>query len=165
MSKDGSIAPKERVNIVYRSETGSIDESVELKMKTLVLGEFKSEEDQTPLSERKAISVDKDNFNKVMKEQNLNLSFNVENKLEDDNEESEIKVDMKVESMKDFTPDNIVQNVPELKKLIELRDALKTVRGQLGNVPDFKKRLAAIISDDDTRKQLLDELNLESDVE
>ena len=164
MSKEGSIAPKERVNIVYKPATGNVEESVELAMKTLILGEFKSDEDETPLVERKAINVNKDNFNNVMKEQNLGLSFNVKNKLEDNaDEDSELVVKMDFNALADFTPDQIVQQVPELKQLIELRDALKTVRSQLGNVPEFKKKIANIIADDATRAQLLEELNLKDE--
>ncbi len=164
MSKEGSIAPKERVNIVYKPAIGNVEESVELAMKTLILGEFKSDEDEISLAERKAINVNKDNFNNVMKEQNLSLSFNVKNKLEDNaDEDSELAVKIDFNALEDFTPDQIVQQVPKLKKLIELRDALKTVRSQLGNVPEFKKKIANIIADDATRAQLLEELNLKDE--
>jgi type VI secretion system protein ImpB len=162
MSKEGSIAPKERVNIMYRPATGDVEESVEIPMKSLVIGEFMSHEDPTPLVDRKAININKDNFNNVIKEQNLSLALNVPNKL-DGEEDSELAINIEFKSLSAFTPDEIVKQVPELSKMIELRDALKTVRSQLGNVPDFKKKIASIIQDPETRAQLLEELNLTSE--
>lgn len=164
MSKEGSIAPKERVNIMYRPATGDVEESIELPMKSLVMGEFKSEPDSTPLADRKAISVNKDNFNNVIKEQNLNLALNVPNKIADSSdEEDNLAVNLEFESLAGFTPDEIVKQVPELNKLIELRDALKTIRSQLGNVPEFKKKISKLIQNPETREQLLAELNLTSE--
>ncbi len=160
MSKDVSIAPKERINIVYRAATGDVEESVELPMKTLVVGKFKSGQDNTPLSERSVIDVNKDNFNDVLKEQQLDLSINVANKLtgEQDDEENQLPVNLKFESLSDFSPDGIVKQVPSLAKLIELRNALKTLKSPLGNVPEFKKKLAAIMKDPSAKDQLIKEL-------
>src|SRR3546814_6924968 len=75
MAKDGSVAPKERVNIVYKPATGDAKEQVELPLKQLVVGDFKLKESDTPLDERKPIQVDKDNFNDVLKGQGLDLKI------------------------------------------------------------------------------------------
>ncbi|MDC0534654.1 type VI secretion system contractile sheath small subunit [Francisellaceae bacterium] len=164
MGKESSVAPKERVNIVYSPATDGVEEDVEIAMKTLVVGEFTSEIDPTPLAERKAINVDKDNFNDVLKGQKLNLSLNVKNALDENAEEDdEMAVNLNFESLSDFSPDGVVEQVPELKQLIELREALKAVRSPLGNVPEFRKRLSGIVDNEETRKQLLDELNIEDD--
>jgi type VI secretion system protein ImpB len=40
MAKEGTVAPKERVNIVYRPATGDAKEEVELPLKLLVVGDF-----------------------------------------------------------------------------------------------------------------------------
>ena len=65
-------------------------------------------------------------------------------------------------SLSDFSPDNIVNSVPELKKLLELREALTAVKGPLGNVPAFRARVAELLENDESREQLLKELNLVS---
>ena len=65
MDEQGSVAPKERVNIVYRPATGDAKEDVELPFKQLVIGDFTQTEDDRQLEEIKPISVDKDNFNSV----------------------------------------------------------------------------------------------------
>src|SRR6478609_3053868 len=77
MAKEGSVAPQERVNITYKSSTGDAQEEVELPLKMLFLGDYTGRSDETPLEERKPINVDKDNFQQVLAEQNLQLSMNV----------------------------------------------------------------------------------------
>ncbi len=69
MSKEQSVAPKERVNITYKPATGNAKEEVELPLKMLMLGDYTGRPDPRPLEDRKPINVDKDNFSKVMSEQ------------------------------------------------------------------------------------------------
>jgi len=160
MAKEGSVAPKERVNIVYKPATGDAKEEVELPLKVLVMGDFTLRDDDTPVENRKAINVDKDNLDDVMKAQNLSLTTNVDNKLSDE-ADAQLTVDLDFKNMKDFDPDAIVQKVPELKKLIDLRDALKALKGPLGNVPAFRKKIQELIQDEGTRARLLNELGIE----
>ena len=82
VSSSGSVAPKERVNIVYRPATGDAQTEVELPLKLLVVGDYTLRDDDTPLDEVKPINVDKDNFNDVLKGQNLSLNLSVPNKLD-----------------------------------------------------------------------------------
>src|SRR5215510_9189712 len=91
MSKEGSVAPKERVNITYKPATGNAKEEVELPLKMLMLGDYMGRPDPRPLEDRKPINVDKDNFQKVMGEQKLALSFGVKDKLSE-NEDNELNV-------------------------------------------------------------------------
>ena len=86
MAKEGSVAPKERVNIVYRPATGDAKEEVELPLKLLVVGDYTLTPDDTPVEERKTINVDKDNLNEVLKAQNIRLQTAVKNPLSDDPE-------------------------------------------------------------------------------
>ncbi len=159
MSKDGSVAPKERINIKYIPATGDAQAEVELPLKTLVVGDFKGHPEEAPLEERKTVSVDKNNFESVMKESQLTLSTSVPNKLVDE-DDVDMAVKLSFESLKDFSPDRIVEKVPELKKLIELREALLALKGPLGNVPEFRSRLQELLSSDESREKLLSELNL-----
>ena len=66
MSKEGSVAPKERVNITYKPATDGAQEDVELPLKILMHGDFTGRQDDRPLEDRKPINIDKDNFDKVM---------------------------------------------------------------------------------------------------
>lgn len=160
MASEGSVAPKERVNITYKPATGDAQAEVELPLKVLVLGDFTLKADDRPVDDRKPINIDKDTYNDVLKAQNLSIDLAVPNKLVPDSEDN-MAISLKFESLRDFEPDAIVENVPELKEIIELRNALKALKGPLGNVPDFRKKLQALIEDDDTRAKLLGELGIE----
>lgn len=160
MAKEGSVAPKERVNIVYKPATGDAKEEVELPLKMLVMGDFTLAEDDTPLEDRKAINIDKDNFNEVLKGQNIRLQTTVENKLSDE-PDAQMSVNLDFKSLKDFDPDAIVEKVPELKQLMELRTALTALKGPLGNVPAFRKKIQAMVKDEGARSRLLKELGIE----
>lgn len=160
MAKEGSVAPKERVNVVYRPATGDAQQEVELPLKILVMGDFTQQADERMIEDRKAINVDKDNFNEVLKAHNLRLQTTVDNKLSQE-ADAVISLDLDFKHLSDFEPDAVLQKVPELKHLYELREALKAIKGPLGNIPDFKKKLTQLVGDQGAREKLLKELGLE----
>jgi type VI secretion system protein ImpB len=160
MAKESSVAPKERVNIVYRPALGDAKEEIELPLKMLVMGDFRGGSDDRQLEKREPVAVDKDNFNEVLKAQNITLNMSVPNRLAT-GKEDEMNVLLRVERMKDFGPEAIVDQVPELKRLLELREALRALKGPLSNVPEFRKKIQELIKDDSARQRLLAEIGLE----
>ena len=146
MGREQSVAPKERVNITYKPATGDAKEEIELPFRVLVLGDFNRRADETPLEDRQKINVNKDNFNKVLKEQGVRLQTAVPDVLSGD-ADAEISVDVGFESLKDFTPDRVAENVPELKKLLDIRNALAALKGPLGNMRQFRKQLEESLQD------------------
>lgn len=160
MAKEGSVAPKERVNIVYRPATGDAQQEVELPFRLMVLADFTQAKDDKVLEQRPVINLDKDNFQEVLKGQNLLLQIRVPNKLVDQKDADELPVQLKFQHLRDFEPDAIVRQIPELGKLMELRDALMALKGPLGNVPEFRKKIQALVADPATREKLLKELGL-----
>jgi len=155
--KEGSVAPEERVNIVFKPATEGAQEEKELPLKMVFVGDFTMRSDDTPLEDRKKIRIDKNNFDDVMKSLNLELSMTVPNKLSG-REGEDMPVTIRINGVKDFSPDSIVQQVPELNKLLELRAALQSLKGPLGNVPAFKKKIDSLLGDAATRQRLLQEL-------
>jgi type VI secretion system protein ImpB len=160
MGQEASIAPKERVNIVYRPATGDAKEEVELPLKVLVMGDFTQRSEGTALEDRAPVNVDKDNFDEVLRAHNLKLQTQVPDQLSGA-ADAELGLDLEFRSMKDFEPDAIIQKVPELQKLMELREALKALKGPLGNVPEFRKRIQALVEDAGARDKVLKELGIE----
>lgn len=154
MAREISTPPKERINITYKTETGGAVEQKELPLKLLMLGDYTLKEDSTRLEEREPVKVDKDNFDNVMREHNLELTLNVPDRLTD---EEEMPVKLKFDSMKDFEPEQIARQVPELKKLLELREALVALKGPLGNIRSFREKIEEHLSSE-TSRQLLAEL-------
>ncbi len=159
MAREASVAPKERVNIVYRPATGEAKEEVELPLKLLVLGDFTGQPDDRPLEKREPVEIDKDNFNSVLKAHGIGLNLIVPNKLSGKPDE-DLKVKLNIESMKDLEPEAIVNQVPELKRLLELREALKSLKGPMSNIPEFRKKIQELIKDENTRNQLLKEIGV-----
>ncbi|MAZ04832.1 type VI secretion system contractile sheath small subunit [Marinobacter sp. SS8-8] len=160
-SRDGSVAPKERINIKYVPATGDQQAEAELPLKMFVVGDFKGHAEETPIEDRKAISIDKDNFRSVMKEAGLTLSTTVANKL--DEGAGELPVNLEFQTLDDFSPDSVARQVPELNRLIELREALVALKGPLGNVPLFRSKLQELLDNDGARDKLLAELELATD--
>jgi type VI secretion system protein ImpB len=159
MGKEGSVAPKERVNIVYKPATGDAQEEVELPLKVLMMGDYTQRPDPRPLEDRKPISVDKDNFSKVMSEQKLNLNFAVADKLSEE-EGNELPVNLRFRRLSDMEPEAIANQVPELKKLLDLRAALTALKGPLGNEKAFRNKIQNILNDPGQRNRIINELGL-----
>ena len=153
---DGSNAPKERINISYKAKTNGAAADVVLPLKLMVMSNFTSDTNNIPLEEREPVSINKVNFNKVMEQMGITTNFNVKNTISPDADEMSINLNIK--SMTDFSPDNIVKQVPELQKLMALREALTALKGPMGNVPEFRKKLLAILSDAEKKEQLMLEI-------
>ena len=156
---EASVAPKERVNIVYKSNTGDQSEEVELPLKLLVLGDFTGKPNDETVEDRSPVNINKDNFNDVMSGMNLSLDMNVGDTLSEDNEE--MSVHLNINSIKDLSPDHIASQVPELSGMLDMRKALLALKGPLGNVPAFRKTIQKILNEDESRAQMMKELGLE----
>jgi type VI secretion system protein ImpB len=160
MASESSVAPKERVNIRYKPATGDAREDVELPHKLLMLADFTGRPDDTPVGERKRIDVNKDTFTEVMRNHNLTLAVKVPNKLSEDPDAGELSLNLKIGSMKDLEPEQVAAQVPELQQLMDLRQALMSLKGPVGNVPAFRKAIERILSDEGLRQKLIDELGV-----
>jgi type VI secretion system protein ImpB len=162
MAKEGSVAPRERINVTFKPATGSAQEEIELPLKLLVLGDFVQRADTRKLEERKAVSIDKNNFDDVIAKQEISLTLSVPDRLQDNDSADELPVSIGIRSMKDFNPANIIEQVPELHKLMELRNALVALKGPLGNAPAFRTAIERVLSDEQARNHVLSELGLNS---
>ncbi|WP_234053068.1 MULTISPECIES: type VI secretion system contractile sheath small subunit [unclassified Xanthobacter] len=158
-----SVVPKERVNIRYRPATGNMKEDVELPLKLLVVGDFTQKADERPVEERALANVNKDNFDEVLKSHNLSLDLSVPNRLSDEAGDEKMAVSLKFDRLKDFEPEAVVRQVPELKALLELREALVALKGPLGNIPAFRKMIQSVIEDEDARQRFLSEVTSATD--
>ena len=121
----------------------------------LVVGDFTDRNDATPVENRKPVNVNKDNFNEVLSANKVNASMAVKNTLTGD---GELSLSIGFKSMKDFEPEQVARQVPELAKMLDLREALNALRGPLGNIPAFRKKIQTMIGDDATRAAILAEL-------
>jgi type VI secretion system protein ImpB len=159
MAKEGSVAPQERVNITYKPATGNAQAEVELPLKMLMIGDYTQRPDPRPLEERKPINIDKDNFTQVLGEQNLSLNLTVNDVLSGE-KDSSLNVNLKFKKLSDFGPEAVAEQVPQLKKLLELRQALTALKGPLGNVPTFRRKIQSLLADPAARDKVMAELGL-----
>ncbi|HEX8369276.1 MAG TPA: type VI secretion system contractile sheath small subunit [Pyrinomonadaceae bacterium] len=147
-----------RVNITYDVEIGGAIQLKELPFVVGVMGDFvgKPEEPLPALKQRKFVEVDPDNFNQVMAGMKPRLAFSVENKLQNDG--SNLGVELKFNSIEDFEPDSIVQQVEPLRKLVEARQKLADLRSKMDGNEKLESILEDVIGNADKQKQLSDAL-------
>jgi type VI secretion system protein ImpB len=160
MANDQSVAPKERVNITYKPATGDRQAEVELPLKMLFVGDYTGHADERPLEDRKPVNIDKDNFQQVLAEHNLGVDLTVPNTLTGE-KGAELAVKLKFKKLSDFGPDAVAEQIPEIRTLVELRAALTALKGPLGNVPAFRKKIQAVLGDSAARERLLAELGVD----
>jgi type VI secretion system protein ImpB len=160
MAKEGSVAPKERINVTFKPATGGAQEEIELPLKLIAIGDYTHRKDDRKIEDRKPISIDKDTFDEVLAKQELSLTLAVPNRLESGDEADELALRLHINSMKDFNPASLVEQVPELKKLMELRDALVALKGPLGNAPAFRKAIERVLAGEESRDRVFAELGL-----
>lgn len=137
--------PPSRINIRYVKDTGRAQEAVELPLKLLVLGDFTMQEDDSLVEERERVQVNANTFDGYFKEQNLELTFNVPNKLSG-LEDDDLQVNLKFDHINDFTPDQLVENVPELKKMIEVRQLLTDLKARVITNRKFRMELDKLLA-------------------
>ncbi len=156
--KDGTVAPQERVNIRYKTETGGAVEEVELPLRLLVVGDFTGRADATPIEERQPVNIDKNNFDEILKAQKVGMTLQVDNVVKPENKE--LAVNLRFDTMGDFEPEQVARQIPELRELLELREALTELKGPLSQNAEFRKRLQKLLDDENERSSILDEIGL-----
>ena len=150
-----------RVQITYDVEVGGALELKELPFVVGVLGDFvgKPEEPLPGVKQRKFVEVDRDNFDQVMAGMKPRLAYTTENKLQDDG--SKMGVELKFNSIEDFEPDNIVQQVDPLRKLVEARQKLSDLLSKMDGNDKLETLLSDVLANADKQKELSDALGLE----
>ena len=149
-----------RVHITYQVETGGAMVMKELPFVMGVLGDFTSNPKETDkkLKERDFVEVNMQNFDKVLKEMAPTLNFTAANKLSTDPNAGEIPIDLKFESLGDFAPDRVAQQVEPLKKLLDLRTKLADLRGSLQGNDKLDAILQSTLADQQKMTQLKSEI-------
>jgi type VI secretion system protein ImpB len=149
-----------RVQITYDVEVGGAIEMKELPFVIGVLGDFvgKPEEALPPIKNRKFVEVDRDNFDQVLAGMKPRLSYTTENKLQNDG--SKMGVELKFNSIEDFEPDKVVQQVEPLRKLVEARQKLSDLLSKMDGNDKLETILSDVISNADKQKELSSDLGI-----
>jgi type VI secretion system protein ImpB len=150
-----------RVQITYDVEVG---DSIELKELPFVMGVLadltgQPAEPLAPLKERKFTEITPDNFDAVLAHLGPRLAFSAENALTDDAEKGQLQVDLRFESLDDFSPERVAQRVEPLRQLLELRTKLSDLQGSLQGNDKLDDALYSAITNTDSRERLRKELD------
>ncbi len=153
---------KPRVHITYDVETEGAQVRKELPFVVGVVGDFsgKSYEPMKPLRDRKFIQIDRDNFDDVMKRMTPGAEFKVENTLAGD--DTEMPVSLRFNSMEDFEPGAVVQQVEPLRKLLAVRNKLRDLMSKVDRSEDLENLLEEVLRNTDKLSALAGELGSET---
>jgi type VI secretion system protein ImpB len=141
-----------RVQITYDVEIGDAIENKELPFVLGVVGDYTGNTPQAKLKERKFIQIDRDNFDDVLKGMAPSLAMKVNNKLQDD--DSQMSVSLQFESLADFEPQNVVNQVEPLKKLLDARRRLSDLRNKVVGNDKLEELLDEVVRDTEKLQQI-----------
>ncbi|MES4613090.1 MAG: type VI secretion system contractile sheath small subunit [Ewingella sp.] len=148
--------PKARVNIKLDLHTGGAQKKVELPLKLVVMGDYSNGKENRPLSEREKININKNNFNSVLAEYGPSLNLTVENTLAGDRSEESVKLSFG--DMKDFEPEQVARQIPQLRAMLAMRNLLRDLKSNLLDNATFRKELETILKDETLSNDLRNEL-------
>jgi type VI secretion system protein ImpB len=148
--------PKARVNIKLDLHTGDAQKKVELPLKLMVMGDYSNGREQRPLSERAKISIDRNNFDSVLAEYAPEIKLAAANTLAD--EAGEIPVELSFHRMKDFEPEQVARQIPQLRALLAMRNLLRDLKSNLLDNATFRQELERILMDESLSDELRGEL-------
>ncbi|MCK6894561.1 type VI secretion system contractile sheath small subunit [Enterobacter bugandensis] len=150
--------PKARINLKLSLHTGGAQKKVELPLKLLTVGDFSNGRDSRPLSERAKINVNKNNFNNVLSEFNPEVNLTVLNTMAGDGSEESIKLNFT--DMKDFEPEQVARQIPQLRAMLAMRNLLRDLKSNLLDNATFRKELEKILKDPTLSQELRDEMSV-----
>ncbi|MBL8203494.1 MAG: type VI secretion system contractile sheath small subunit [Blastocatellia bacterium] len=152
-----------RVHISYEVETGGAIEMKELPFVIGVLGDFSGKPvDPLPrVRDRKFVEIDRDNFDGVLAGMKPRLQMGVENKLNDNG--GKLAVELNFRSMEDFEPDQVVQQVEPLRRLVEARRNLSDLLAKMDGNDKLGELLEDVLNNADAQKQLGDALGVKKE--
>ena len=136
--------PKSRVNITLDVETGGARKKLELPLKLLSVGDFSNGKGKGRVAERERINVNKENIESVMADLAPEVKYSVKNVIKNDG--SEIGVNLTFKAFKDFHPEQVARQIPEVDNLLAMRNLLKDLKSNLLDNGAFRKELERIVS-------------------
>lgn len=135
-----------RVQIEYDVEVYGAEKKVQLPFVMGVMADLsgKPEEALPPVTERKMLEIDVDNFDDRLKSMKPRTAFQVPNTLTG---EGNLSVDLTFESMDDFTPAAIARKVGALNQLLQARTQLSNLMTYMDGKAGAEDLIAKALSD------------------
>ncbi|VTU36772.1 type VI secretion system contractile sheath small subunit [Variovorax sp. RA8] len=135
-----------RVQIEYDVELYGAEKKIQLPFVMGVLADLsgKPADPLAPVTDRKFLEFDVDNFDARMKAMKPRAAFSVPNTLTG---EGELKVDISFENMDDFSPAAVARKVDALNKLLEARTQLSNLVTYMDGKGGAEDLLAKVLED------------------
>jgi type VI secretion system protein ImpB len=151
-----------RVHITYDVETGGAMKKTELPFVVGVLADLSGQPKQPlpVLKDRKAVFIDRDNFNEVIAKAGTRLAVRVPNKLTDPN--SKLAVELNFKHIDDFEPARVAEQVEPLKKLLEMRHELTQLLSRMEGNDKLEQLLASVLANTDKAKAVAQAIDASS---
>jgi len=149
--------PKARINLKLSLHTGGAQKKIELPLKLLTMGDFSNGKEPRPLSEREKINVNKNNFNSVLSEFNPEVNLSVKNTLSKSDSAENVKLNFS--DIKDFEPEQVARQIPQLRAMLAMRNLLRDLKSNLLDNATFRKELEKILKDPALSQELRDEMS------
>jgi type VI secretion system protein ImpB len=158
--KVGRVRPP-RVHITYDVEIGDAIEKRDLPFVVGVMADLSGMPDAPlpPIAKRKFVAIDRDNVNDVMRKIGPRLAFKVQNRMSED--DTKLNVELRFQSMDDFAPARIAQQVEPLRKLLELRTSLANLRSTMIGNDKLETLLRGVVND----KEMLQRAGVEAGIQ
>ncbi len=152
-----------RVQIKYEVHIGDALELKELPFVVGVMGDYSGKPDtQLPkLKDRKFVEIDRDNFHEVMKSMTPRLAFRVDDKLSG-KADSKMNVELRFNHLNDFSPENVVQQVEPLRKLLEARQQLEALKTKMDGNDKLTGLLEQVLENASLQQQMGKSLNVDA---
>lgn len=165
MTDSPSVAPRERVNLRYRSKEHG-DAERELPLRLLAVGDYAGRRGASDMHAGRSVvrSINKDNFDAVLGDLAPTLTLTVPDRISGDGDSDRMRrVELTFEKLADFQPDAIVaQDAGGLRRLLELRRAFVSLKGPYASVPAFREMLGRILEDESAIADLRRELGIDA---
>lgn len=137
-----SIPPsRSRVNITLKPNDPHAEKKKELPLKLILLGSFAGDKPTASLVREKKQRLFPGKLDALIRSINPRITIQVDNVV--DKHVEELCAELSFNSMKDFSPDKLIEQVPVLKRLMAMRYLLKDLKSQLLENPALKEHIQA----------------------
>ncbi len=159
-----------RVQIAYEVEHYGSPTTIELPFVMGVMadlaGKSETREAQKAVLDRAFVETDAGRFNKFMEAIGPRVKARVKNTLpsaEGEEADEEIAVDLTFNSMGDFAPDKVAQQVPALAELLKMRGQLEELLSFMDGRVDAEKRIAQLLANEPLLAEIAGKATKEED--
>lgn len=151
--------PKSRITLTYKTEVDGEPAVVDLPFRLMILGNFSngtSKDRKFELESRELRALDGKNTNEIMSDMGIKLDIVVPDKINAN--EGDMRVQLKIDSMSSFSPEEIAKQIPQVRSLLLLKKLLEEVQSNVANKKEFAQLLAKLYASEELFSKMKEKL-------